>query len=257
MRAYHDVNLVKDTLKSARSGSTVDQFHSRIYKVALDIAIKVNVEESQPRTASRQQHRGNVPSTTTSEYYLRQLTIPALDHLISEISDRFSPFLTNVLNQILILLPVQIAEREGILPSVHIPDLVKLYADDMVQIGSLDTELHCWTVKWQQEKQLANSMNNPYKVRHSVDGDFFPNIKQLMIIACTLSVMSSEYERSISRLQHLKTYLRSTMTAERLKGLAMLYFHCDIPCSSEAVVANFARNHPRRLLILANPLASE
>ena len=59
VRAYHDVNLVKDTLKSARA--TVDQFHSRIYKVALDITNKVNVEESQPRTASGKQHRGNVP----------------------------------------------------------------------------------------------------------------------------------------------------------------------------------------------------
>ena len=155
--------------------------------------------------------------------------------------------MTNVLKQIVIFLPVQIAEREGILSSVHIPDLVKLYADDMVQIGSLDTELHCWTVKWQQEKELANSMNNPYKVLCSVDGDFFPNIKQLMTIACTLAVTSSECERSISHLRHLKTYLRSTMTAEHLKGLAMLYFHRDIPCSSETVVDIFARNHPRRL----------
>ena len=70
---------------------------------------------------------------------------------------RFSPFLTNVLNEILILLSLQITEREGILSSVHIPDLVKLhvYADDMVQIGSLDTELHCWTVKWQQKKRTS------------------------------------------------------------------------------------------------------
>ena len=150
LKTYNDVNLVKDTLKSVRS--TVDQFYSRIYKVALDIAIKVNVEESQPRAACRQQYRGMVPSTSASEYYLRQLTIPALDYLISEINGRFSPFLTNVLNQILILLPVQIVEQEGILSSAHIPDLVKLYADDMEQIASLHTELHCWTVKWQQEK---------------------------------------------------------------------------------------------------------
>ena len=35
VRAYHDIKLVKDTLKSTRA--TVDQFHSQIYKVALDI----------------------------------------------------------------------------------------------------------------------------------------------------------------------------------------------------------------------------
>ena len=254
VKAYHDVGLVRDTLTSTRA--IVDQFHSRIYKVALDIADKVSVEESRPRTASRQQHRGNVPSTTTSEYYMRLLTIPALDYLISEITDRFSPRLTNILQQILNLLPVHISESKNILSSADIPDLVKLYADDMVQKASLDTELHCWTVKWQQEKEHAKSLNTPYKVLHSVDRDFFPNIKQLMTIACTLSVTSSECERSISRLRYLKTYLRSTMTEQRLNGLAMLYVHRDIHCSSETVVDIFARSHPRRML-LVDPLVSE
>ena len=158
---------MRDTLTSTRA--IVDQFHSQIYKVALDIADKVSVEESRPRTASRQQHRGNVPSTTTSEYYMRQLTIPALDYLISEITERFSPrLLTNILQQILNLLPVHISESENILSSA---DLVKLYADDMVQKASLDTELHCWTVKWKQEKEHAKSLNTPYKVLHSVDRD--------------------------------------------------------------------------------------
>jgi len=49
VRAYHDVNLVKDTLKAPEP---------------LLISFKVNVEGSQSRTASKQQHRGNVPSTT-------------------------------------------------------------------------------------------------------------------------------------------------------------------------------------------------
>ncbi len=259
VKAYRDVSLVKDTLASSRAN--VDQFHSRIYKNALDLARTLDVEESRPRTTSRQQHRGNVPSTTTSEYYLRQLTIPALDYLISEISERFSPFLTNALNQILLLLPCQVAKQGSvILSSEHIPDLVGLYADDLPEKASLDTELHCWTIKWQQDKEQAKSMDydTPYKVLCSVDGDFFPNIKQLMTIACTLSVTSSECERSISRLRYLKTYLRSTISEQRLNGLAMLYVHRDIPCSSETVVDIFAQKHPRRLaLALANPIVSE
>ena len=77
-----------------------------------------------------------------------------------------------------------------------------------------------------------------------------------MTIACTLSMTSSKCERSISRLRYLKTYLRSTMTEQRLNGLAMLYVHCDIHCSSETVVDIFAWSHPRCML-LVDPLVSE
>ena len=89
MRAYNEVSFVQEVLESARK-KDVDSFHDRIYAAALAIARKVNVDQSLPRTTGRQQHRCNVPSSSPSEYYKRQLTIPALDYLTSEISERFS-----------------------------------------------------------------------------------------------------------------------------------------------------------------------
>ena len=77
VQAYHEVSFVQETLHSARED--VDSFHTRIYTSALYIASKVNIQESIPRKTGRQQHRGNVPSTSPSEYFKRQLTIPALD----------------------------------------------------------------------------------------------------------------------------------------------------------------------------------
>ena len=53
--------------------------------------------------------------------------------------------------------------------------------------------------------------------------------KQLITIACTLSVTNAKCEQSISHLLHLMTYLRGTMTEEHLKGLAMLYFIMTFP----------------------------
>ena len=77
-----------------------------------------------------------------------------------------------------------------------------------------------------------------------------------MKIACTQSVTSVEYERSISSLRFLKTYLRSCMGEARLNGLAMLYIHRDIACDVDAVVDEFARRNPRRLQ-LCNPLHTD
>ena len=77
-----------------------------------------------------------------------------------------------------------------------------------------------------------------------------PNLEALFKIACTLAVASAECEQSVSRLRYLKTYLRSTMTEERLNGLALLYTHRDISCDAERVVEEFAQRNPRYAITL-------
>ncbi len=65
----------------------------------------------------------------------------------------------------------------------------------------------------------------------------------------TLPVTSCECERSISMLQLIESPLRSTMKQERLNGLAMLYYHHDVEITPDEVVDEFARRHPRRMLL--------
>ncbi len=129
VQAFRDVTFVQETLCSAREG--VDSFHSRIYASALAIAAKLNIEEAMPRTTVRQQHRGNVPSTSPSQYFQRQLTIPALDYLIADIAERFSPRLTTALSQTIGLLPSSVAASSNVLSSANFQDLVSLYEDEM------------------------------------------------------------------------------------------------------------------------------
>ena len=145
VKALTEINVVKRTLQSARSG--VGQFHRRVYRSAVELAKVVNVDESVPRTTGQQQHRCNVPYASVSEYFQRQLTIPALDHLISEINDRFTKSLSDKICQIKVLLPSTLAECTCVLTSADIPNLLSLYHDDLPSLTSLDTELHCWGMK--------------------------------------------------------------------------------------------------------------
>ena len=98
------------------------------------------------------------------------------------------------------LLPVSVAESEEEVTSAHINDLVNFYEDDLPTPSSIDTELHCWSVKWRGKTDEANDIDTPLKALNSTDSDFFPNIKQIFFIASTLSVTSAECERSVSRL---------------------------------------------------------
>ena len=54
---------------------------------------------------------------------------------------------------------------------------------------------------------------------------FYPNIRQILLLLLALSVGSCSCERSCSALRQHKTWNRSTMTESRLCGLAMLHIH--------------------------------
>ena len=86
VRAYKQVSFVKSTLKSAMDG--VDHLHRQMYDSAMQVAAKVHVGESLPRTTGWQQHHSNVPAASALESYKWVLTIPMLDYLIADMEER-------------------------------------------------------------------------------------------------------------------------------------------------------------------------
>ena len=78
---------------------------------------------------------------------------------------------------------------------------------------------------------------------------FYPNIKALVTILRTLSVISCSAERAFSGLKHSKTDLHSSMTNERLTSLSLLHMHADIVIDIEKVIDEFSRRHPRRMTL--------
>ena len=56
---------------------------------------KVKVCESKPRICSRQTNRSNPPSEDTSQYFLRSISIPLVDHVVSGLASRFDTSITS------------------------------------------------------------------------------------------------------------------------------------------------------------------
>ena len=75
----------------------------------------------------------------------------------------------------------------------------------------------------------------------------FPNIYRILQLLAVFPVTTSESERTFSALKRLKTYLRSTMTEDRLNGLALMYIHRDIQVSIEECVETFSRKYPTKM----------
>ena len=63
------------------------------------------------------------------------------------------------------------------------------------------------------------------------------------------TVTSCECERSTSTMRRLHTYMRTSMTQERLSSLALLHIHYDVPIDLDEAVNIYSRLHPRRLAL--------
>ena len=64
-------------------------------------------------------------------------------------------------------------------------------------------------------------------------------------IFATIPASVAEAERSYSALKLLKTYLRSTMTEERVSALALAYIHSDMKIDSDVIISQFAVKNRR------------
>ena len=96
-------------------------------------------------------------------------------------------------------------------------------------------------------KQKLNKFHTFLLALSSCDIDSFPNIHQLLVIACTLPITSSEAECSFSLLRRIKTCMRSTMTEERMADLGVIAMQYNERISIDDLCHAFFQAHPRRL----------
>ncbi|KAJ4428878.1 hypothetical protein ANN_25871 [Periplaneta americana] len=81
---------------------------------------------------------------------------------------------------------------------------------------------------------LCESVNEPpgsLKAISKCNEIIFPCTRKALKLFCTLPVTTATPERSFSTLRYLNTYLRSTMGADRLNGLALIL--CDMYSNQE------------------------
>jgi hypothetical protein len=231
-----------------RERSTVDVGFQAIYDQSIRIAEKVAVTPIMPRQAQRQLHRSNVPADSVIEYYQKNVAIPFLDHIISNLENRFSS-LGVTASSLLGLVPSVLCNKE--------PDIsaaIKMYQQDLPSPELIPSEILRWKMRFESIPSIKRP-STPSAALKECNPAYFPNIGTLLKLVCTLPVTSCECERSASTLRRLHTYLRASMSQQRLTSLALMHIHYGHSIDFDEVVDIFARLHPRRLELdsLINP----
>lgn len=98
--------------------------------------------------------------------------------------------------------------------------------------------------------ERSGQQRRPNTLQGALYLDIFPNIHVLLVIVCTLPITVLENKRSNSQLKLLKTYLRSTVSEERMSSFAIMKIHRSkvTDLNLDSIVADFANKHHRMLL---------
>ena len=127
----------------------------------------------------------------------------------------------------------------------NVDELFDVYAADMP--GPVDV-FRGEVVRWRARWQLV-AVDIPTTLISTLDHnlDAYPCIRHLLRILLTIPATSATCERSFSSLKRIKTYLRSTMSADRLSSLALLHVHRDMDVGVDVVLDTFAGAKNRKL----------
>lgn len=220
--AVREIDTVIATVQDVRDN--IDTYHSRRFLTISEMLSQVGVEPSVPRRCGRQIHRSNLPGVTPSEYYRRTISIPMVDHLLSELRSRFGDHQRRAMLGLSIV-PSLFVSLESADCASRVKRLADLYKNDLPSPECLDSELHSWHMKWQQQLREHGESSLPTSLTHTLKhiSSMFPNITALVKILCTLPVTSCSAERSFSGLKRIKTPFRSAMTNSRLDSHCYTY----------------------------------
>ena len=172
IHAFHLVEEIKGVYHSLRESITND--FTKIYDQAVKMADKVDVQPAKPRSAGRMKNRANAPAESVQEYFVRNMAIPLLDHVISDLETRFSP-LSVTSSTLLGLVPSVLCSKE-----VDIAKAVDMYRDDLPSPEQIDVQR--WILKW-EGKSLEDQPSSCAQAIKQCDAQQFPNISQLLKLA--------------------------------------------------------------------------
>lgn len=190
----------------------VDKVIEEILEEATAIAQAIDIELELPRLTQRQQHRSNHPRSNSTDYWKRSLLIPYLDSLKSSLENRFSKNNSPAFS-LFMLHPSNMMKTsiDGLKKSIQ--PFSDHYNLDLS--GEIELWYETWKSKDLDEDQLKNL--ELCEVMEEANA-FFPSVQHALEILLALPCTTCTIERSFSTLRRVKTWLRSTMSENRLNG---------------------------------------
>ena len=240
-------HLLQSHLSSLRSEEKFTTFYSDVIKLSEGLTDEPRLPRY--RKAPRRLDDGAQPHcfTCPKDRY-RQAYFEVLEQACGEIENRFNQSDLSVVSDIESLL-VNAANGQDI---SEIPQVLTKYQIDLARLkiqllmlpDTISTAFTGSVKTVTNVRTIAEALNQSKIVKGMLS-----EVNKLVQAYLTFPVTSATAERSFSSLRRIKTYLRSSMTAQRLNNLFILYVHKALTDSLdlESVAKEFVSANTRRM----------
>ena len=235
--ACNDANRCKTVIQKERSEAVFESLWGKMTA----LADRIDVQLEKPRAAIRMKHRSTAgdANDTACLYFKVNVFFPFIDHCVAQLEERFpedksAMFLASK------LMPNKIRT----MTSIEMAKVFEWYSPDLPEGSTFQMEIQRW-------KDFCDDLNDtPKSLAESFvlsDPEYYPDIHEIFHILLTMPVGSVPCERSISALRRFKSWNRTTMTEDRLNGLALLHTHKDKDVDRVRMLDKFDASGSRRI----------
>ncbi|XP_052799150.1 uncharacterized protein LOC128230746 [Mya arenaria] len=239
--AVEESKVVKTMINQERNDQAV---WDALFESAIYIAQHNDIEPSFPRVEQRQCHRSNKEADDPSSYWRKNMFLPFIDHLYTELDERLINAEPRYSAQY--LLP----KRLNQLSEALVDSVFDSYSRDLQLTKMMfHREVQRWRTRWVivDDAQKPSDLSDTIRTAHQ---DLYPGIHKVLCVLVSMPVSTATAERSFSVMRRVKTYLRNTMTTSRLSGLGLLNVYREKILDSELVLDIFARRKNRKLALV-------
>ena len=226
--SYSSIQATLQSLKNSRTND-FEKFWDTVTSAASQLELP-EPEIPRLRKAPKRYETNSSPHSYSSpqEYY-RRIFYEVLDTAITAVEERFPSETMDFLKKVENFLVKK--EETSTADDAVVQEILALYKDDKFEKDRLI--LHRDMMIDQMKIHNAKKPENLSEVVQFLRGNlnsaaFIAEIFKLVRIVLTIPISTAVCERSFSMLRLLKTYLRSTLKAERLNHISILHAHQEI-----------------------------
>ncbi|XP_068601057.1 52 kDa repressor of the inhibitor of the protein kinase-like [Brachionichthys hirsutus] len=242
--AASSLNAVRQSLQEV--SDNIDVYHEFWTDEAVNLASAMEIPVKVPRAFLRK-HRSESGSVRPESYYKDHVSVPVVNHVVTEVKDLFSESHLKAL-RCLSLVPAVIEHQKSAKPE---EDGVQLFKGDLPNAASLSAELHCWWVKWSKKVKGAVSPSSLQETLQLADVKFFPNVLAVLRLVGVLPTLAPE-DGCNAAFKRFQMCMENTPDGFKSKSLAFLNINYDVGYDLDALVEEYAKAYPDSDAIVAN-----
>nr|XP_055031053.1 zinc finger MYM-type protein 1-like [Misgurnus anguillicaudatus] len=219
---------------------------------AREIAEKLEVEMSWPEVRQRRKakqfdYEGTEQTQSTAEeLFERQFFLPLIDTALVTVKDRFSKMeiFYELYGFLYSLDTMKSTEKEG-----KLDECCQRLEQKMDDIDAQDLQLEVKGAVRSFPTHISSPLEMLDHIYKENILDIYPNLSIALRLLLTLPVTVASSERSFSSLKLIKTYLRTTMSQDRLSALAVISIEQEVTkaVDMESMIARFAEAKARKV----------